>query len=675
MLVSWNWLKDYVDLRMSPEEATSRLMMAGLNHESTEKVGNDFCIDLEITSNRADCLGHIGVAREISVLFEKPLKVPAPQPMESSQAKAADLTSVTLEAPSLCPRYIARVIRGVKIKPSPAWLQDRLRTVGVTAISNVVDVTNFVLMECGQPLHAFDLTKLIERRIIVREAKAGEPFEAINHVTYKLEPGMCVIADAERPVALSGVMGGADSEVSDRTTDLLIEAAEFSPLSIRSTARKLKLHSPSSYRFERGLDPEGLDWSSRRCCQLILELAGGELAAGAVDVGARPRPRESVTLRLSQIKRILGIEIPAERVEKILTDLGCVMQGSAGASPSQIVCTAPSWRRDLTREIDLVEEAARIHGYDKIPEDSAVPMAASHRSDADRVLATIRRVMTAAGFDEAMTPSVVTPAMASQFSPWSNAEPLATNQPMLEGSDRARKTLIPSLLESRQLNEARGNAIIDLFELAHVYLPQAGELPREQLMLSATSGGDYYALKGAVEAVVRQLNPAAHISVHPVQLPLLQHGQAVEVFVQGEKLGMLGVVSAEGRKAFGLRGETTVCELDTAVLQRIVRLVPKYEPLSKFPAMTRDLNLIVDEAIRWADLRATIVSAAGEQLEEVKYLDTYRDPAKDGAGKKRLLFSMSLRSLDRTLTGEEVDQVRDRVVAACSHQHAAALLM
>jgi phenylalanyl-tRNA synthetase beta chain len=329
----------------------------------------------------------------------------------------------------------------------------------------------------------------------------------------------------------------------------------------------------------------------------------------------------------------------------------------------------------LTREIDLVEEAARIHGYDKIPEDSAVPMAASHRSDADRVLATIRRVMTAAGFDEAMTPSVVTPAMASHFSPWSEAEPLATNQPMLEGSDRARKTLIPSLLESRQLNEARGNATIDLFETAKIYLPQPGGLPREQLTLAATTGGDYYALKGVLETLVTHLNPASHVAVQPVQLPLLTHGQAVEVSVDGTKLGYLGVVSQEGRKTFGLRGATTICELDVAVLERIARLVPKYEPLSKFPAMTRDLNLIVDEAIRWADLQATISSAAGEQLAEVRYLDTYRDPAKDGPGKKRLLFSMSLRSLDRTLTGEEVDQVRDRVVQACSHQHAAALLM
>jgi phenylalanyl-tRNA synthetase beta chain len=672
MLVSWNWLKDYVDLPMAPEEATQRLMMAGLNHESTEKVGNDFCIDLEVTSNRADCLGHIGVAREISVLFGNPLRLPSPQLKESTTANAADSTSVEIQCPQLCSRYIARVIRGVKIKLSPAWLQDKLRTIGVAAISNVVDVTNYVLMECGQPLHAFDLAKLKQRRIIVREARKDEPFEAINHLTYNLEPGMCVIADAERPVALGGVMGGADTEVSDRTTELLIESAEFSPLSIRSMARKLKLHSPSSYRFERGLDPEGIDWASRRCCELILDLAGGELAAGSVDVGNKPKPREPVTLRLSQVKRILGIEIPPERVQKILRDLGCGIQSGDEA---KIVCTPPSWRRDLTREIDLIEEAARIHGYDQIPEDSAVPMAASHRSDTDRVMGTIRRVMTAAGFDEAMTPSVVTPVISAIFSPWSDAEPLTTNQPMLEGSDRARRTLVPSLLESRQLNEARGNTVIDLFETARIYLPQAGGLPREQLTLAATTGGDYYALKGVIEALVRHLNPSAQVAVQPISLPLLQHGQTVELSVSGEKLGLLGVVSAEGRKQFGLRGPTTVCELDIAVLERIARLVPKYQPLSRFPAMTRDVNLIVDEAVRWADLQATIVSAAGEQLETVQYLDTYRDVTKDGPGKKRLLFSMALRALDRTLTGDEVDAVRDRVVHTCSERHAAALLM
>jgi phenylalanyl-tRNA synthetase beta chain len=303
MLVSWNWLKDYVQLEMPPQEATRRLMMAGLNHESSEPHGADFAIDLEVTSNRPDCLGHLGVAREIAVLFEKELKLPAAQPKESGPA-VSGLTSVALNCPELCYRYTARVIQGVKVAASPQWLVERLATIGVAAINNVVDITNYVLMECGQPLHAFDFQKLGGRKIILREAKQGEQFLAIDHKTYTLEAGMCVIADERTPVALGGVMGGAMTEVSASTKDVLLEAAEFSPLSIRGTARKLVLHSPSSYRFERGLDPEGVEWASRRACELILELAGGQLTAGIVDVGRPPPSRAPIVLRLSQLNGV-----------------------------------------------------------------------------------------------------------------------------------------------------------------------------------------------------------------------------------------------------------------------------------------------------------------------------------------------------------------------------------
>jgi phenylalanyl-tRNA synthetase beta chain len=670
MLVSWNWLKDYVDLPMSHAEATHRLMMAGLNHESTTPLDNDFCIDLEVTSNRTDCLGHIGVAREIAVLFGHTLRVPNPEAVGKGEPATA-LTRVDIECPQLCSRYLARVIRGVKIGPSPDWLAARLRTIGIAVINNVVDVTNYVMMECGQPLHAFDLARLAERRIIVREARAGEPFQAINHQTYALEPGMCVIADAQRPIALGGVMGGADTEVSDGTTELLIEAADFAQLSIRSTARKLKLHSPSSYRFERGVDREGLDWASRRCCALIVQLAGGTLAAGVVAAGTPPGKREPITLRLAQLERILGIKIAPERVHEILRDLGAEIHSDDEA---RILCVPPSWRRDLTREVDLIEEAARIHGYDKIPEDTAVPMAASHRSDSDRVMAIVRRVMNAAGFDEAMTASVVTPAVAAAFSPWCDAPALQTNQPMLEGADRVRVSLIPSLLESRQVNEARGNGSVDQFETAKVYLPRAADLPDEQLMLSAATGRDFIELKGVVESLLHELNPSVRLSVAPFQSPLLEAGQGVHLLIENVVSGVLGVVSAAGRKQLGLRGPATVFELRMAELERIARLVPQHQPTSRFPAMTRDLNLIVAEAIRWANLEATVRAAGGEALESVRYLDTYRDPAKDGPGRKRLLFSMSLRSLERTLTGDEVDTLRDRIVEACRGQLGATLL-
>ncbi|HEY2827288.1 MAG TPA: phenylalanine--tRNA ligase subunit beta, partial [Pirellulales bacterium] len=321
MIVSWDWLKQYVPLSLAPEEFERRLMLAGLNHEETKTIGNDLAIDLEVTSNRPDCLGHIGIAREAAVVFDLPLTLPDPKPPQG-KASVAELTKVTLECPELCYRYTARVIRGVKVQTSPKWLVDRLATLGIAPINNVVDVTNYVLMECGQPLHAFDFQKLDGREIVVRQARKGERLEAINHKTYELEPGMCVIADRSRAVGLGGVMGGADTEVTSATKDILMEAAEFDPLSIRNTARKLALHSDSSYRFERGLDPEGVDWASRRACELILQMAGGELATGVIDVGQKPPQREPIVLRLAQLKRILGIEIDVSEVRRILTALG-----------------------------------------------------------------------------------------------------------------------------------------------------------------------------------------------------------------------------------------------------------------------------------------------------------------------------------------------------------------
>ncbi len=292
MIVSWNWLQDYVSLDMDVAELEHRLAMAGLNHESTQRMGDDLAIDLEVTSNRPDCLGHLGVAREISVLWDRALNKPDPQPSGSGPA-VTKLAQVSIVCPELCSRYTARVIRGVKIGPSPDWLANRLRSVGVAVINNVVDISNYVMLECGQPLHVFDLQLLRGSEIIVREAGVGEEFEAIDHRTYILDPGVCVIADAQRAVALAGVMGGVDSEVSSKTTDLLIESADFAPLSIRTTARKLGLHSPSSYRFERGVDSAGVDWASRRCAEMILELAGGQLAPGgwmSVQRSRRVRP-------------------------------------------------------------------------------------------------------------------------------------------------------------------------------------------------------------------------------------------------------------------------------------------------------------------------------------------------------------------------------------------------
>src|SRR5262245_10859293 len=679
MLVSWNWLNDYIPLKMKPAELVERLMMAGLNHESTEQLGNDWAIDLEVTSNRPDCLGHIGIAREAAVLFDLRLKYSdadlghrtKPETPERIADDIRNYTNIDVACPEICPRYTARVIRGVKVTTSPSQMAVRLATVGQPVINNIVDITNYVLMECGQPLHAFDFQKLSGRRIVVRRAKGGEQFQAIDHKTYTLDTEMCVIADAERAVAIGGVMGGADTEVSPGTSDVLIEAAQFAPLSIRSTARKLKLHSPSSYRFERGTDPEMVDWASRRACDLILKHAGGELVEGVIDVGT-PRPRRSeITLRLDRLKRIIGIDIPPETVRKILIALGCLEQSFERA---EIVTIPPSWRRDLDREIDLVEEVARIHGYDKIPEDASVHMAASHRPDSDRVLAKVREVLTATGHDEAMTASVVSQRMSDAFSPWTETPPLVANTPMLEGADRLRRSLVPSLLEARRINESLSNSTIELFETARIYLPKSGLLPREPLTLSVVSGRGFLHLKGVVEGLLDALHIDESLNLIEFKHELLEPDRACELKLGGQRLGFLGEIAAAGLKAFGLRGATTVLEIDLAPIASRAKLVPTYEPQSPYPTIARDLNLIVGEAVRWADLAATVHSAAGDSLQQLEYLDTYRDPQKDGPNTKRLHFSFTLRAADRTMTGPEADAIRDAIVSACQKQHSAKLL-
>ncbi|MCA9248349.1 MAG: phenylalanine--tRNA ligase subunit beta [Planctomycetales bacterium] len=669
MIVSWNWLKDYVRLDVSSGEFEQRLMMAGLNHECTEKVGDDLAIDLEVTSNRPDCLGHIGVAREAAVLFGGTLSIPAPQP-KAGKTKVTSLASVAIECPQLCNRYTARIIQGAKVGPSPPWLADRLTTLGIAVINNVVDITNYVLMECGQPLHAFDFAKLRGGKIIVRAGRPGEPFEAIDHRTYELDANTCVIADAERAVALGGVMGGAETEVSDTTTDLLIESAEFAPLSIRTTARRLSLHSPSSYRFERTVDPDGIDWASRRCCELILDLAGGELADGVIDVGQSDAQRDPVVLRFSQLKRLLGIDIEPAEVRRIFAALG-LKERAADAQRVEVI--PPSWRRDLTREADLIEEAARIHGYDQIPEDTAVPMTASARGQEDRLLEKLRATLMAAGVDEAMTISAVDESQSTSFSPWTDAAPLRASTPVLRRANLLRRSLVPSLLEARRTNEALGNERIELFEIAKVYWPRKDSLPQEERMIGITSGGDYRSIKGLVEGLVAAASPDALLEVRDATLPALAAGRSAELWLGGERFGFLGELSEAGLKTFGLRGATSIAEVRLAGLLTAFCPIRKQTPLSPFPAMTRDLNLVCSEDVRWDAVERIVRESTGELLESVQYQDTYRDAQRLGQGKKSLLFRVVLRSGERTLTGEEADQARDTAVAELAKQLGCAL--
>ncbi|HWA97439.1 MAG TPA: phenylalanine--tRNA ligase subunit beta [Pirellulales bacterium] len=671
MLISWNWLKTYVELDITAEELTSRLMMAGFNHESTTPVGDDLAIDFEVTSNRPDCLGHLGIARETAVLWGCELRLPAAEP-KVGRTPIANLATVAVECPELCPRYIARVIQGVRVAPSPPWLVSRLATIGISAINNIVDVTNFVLMECGQPLHAFDLAKLAGQQIIVRRGRPGEQIEAIDHKTYQLAE-MCVIADRDRAVGIAGIMGGAGSEVTGATTSILLESAEFDPSAIRNAARRLNLHSDSSYRFERGLDRQGLDWASRRACQLMLETAGGELASGSIDVGGKPPPARPIVLRHDQLKRILGIEIRSDKVREILSSLGNRVLSETQGPRSQVEVIPPSWRRDLEREIDLIEEVARIYGYEAIPEDVSVPMAPSARSADDRVLDRVRSTLTAIGYDEALTVSVVDEAWSDAFTPWTDAGALQLSTPLLRRADRLRRSLVPSLLAARRTNESLGNAVVELFEIARIYLPQMGQLPREALMLGISSGGDFQAVKGAIETILARINPALELTVKPFEHELLRTPRACALYLDGEHVGYLGEASQAGLDRFESRFGTTIAELRLAPLIERAVLVPQYAKQSAMPSITRDLNLVMSEQVAWTDVAREVRVAAGPLLEQLVYRDTYRDPQRLGAGRKSELFSVVLRDANETLAGEQADAVRDAIVARCSQAFGAQL--
>lgn len=677
MIVSKNWLAEYVPLPQSVEELTHRLTMSGLNLEEFHDVYEglskpDVAIDIEVTSNRPDCLGHIGVAREVSVLFGSPLTIPMAEVVESGPA-AATLAAISIECPDLCPEYHGRVIRGVKIGPSPDWLKDRLAAVGINSVNNVVDVTNFVMMECGQPLHAFDLDKLRGQKIIVRRVKKGETITAIDQRQYALTEDMCVIADADRPVAVAGVMGGFDTEISNSTKNVLIEAASFASLSVRATARSLKLHSPSSYRFERKVDRQWLDWASRRCCELILKVAGGTLMTGSVVAGdSVPSTRESITLRFAQVGRLLGIEIAAEECVQILQQLGlkCLTRDAGSAT-----FEAPSWRPDLLREVDLIEEVARIHGYEHIPIDATLPVVATARTLRERVIDAVRTQLVSSGLSEALTLSFVSEQQRQMFRPAGDIPPVAVNHSSRSHENQLRQSLVPSLLACRRQNERHGYANAELFEVARVYLT-AGlgqhEQQAEPWTIGIVSGRPFAHLSGVVEALAAELAPHAILTTEPAPHPEYTSGRGATVNLNGKPWGWLGELSRAVLDQSDLQDAVCVAELRLPLIEELFEVRRSYTPLPRFPSISRDLNFVLPESISWAQLSETVSKSAGSLLLGTSFGGQYRGKQID-ADHKSYLITCRFMAADRTLTTEEVDAVVKNVIASCETQLTAKL--
>jgi len=680
MLVSWKWLSRYVDLSMPIGDLETRLALSGLNHESTAEVDDDFVIDLEVTSNRGDCLGHIGVAREVAVLYDKQLCLPSVDLPESSDSNGQNGTGhgvpVDIQMPEACTRYVARLISGVTIGPSPQWLVDSLRTVGLNSINNVVDATNYVMLECGQPLHAFDFDKVHGGEITVRTARDGETIEAIDHHTYTLDRSMCVIADAARPIAIAGVMGGATTEVTNTTKTVLIEAGVFAPLSVRRTARKLKLASASSYRFERKVDPCGVNWASRRVCELILSTGGGTVSGFVTDTHPKIPTPAHVTLTFSHVQRLLGIDIDRDAILRILTALGCRVIGDDGASKHAVRFESPSWRHDLTREVDLIEEIARIYGYDKIPENEPIAVMPSAKRPFDIAVEKVRGVMMAAGFCEAMTPSIVTDKTDALVSPWTERPALATVTTMLEGARKLRRSIVPSLLQSRAANWAAANVEADLFEIAHVYLPgvTANDLPLEQYSLGFVSGDDYFVVKGFVDSIAQRLGLSNRLQYESIPVPGMDSAWSTQIKLGDRVVGYQGLIDAAVVRELKMLGRVVAVELSLVALLEVAKLVPTQQDVSPFPSIVRDLNLVVAESVRWSSLEHAVRAAVGVELAGVHYRETYRDAKRDGEDRKRILLSVELRKADTTLTHAEADSLITSILNACEKDVGAKLL-
>jgi len=660
---SLTWLNRYLDRPADRDEAIAVLTRVGFPEDGEAAVElpdgtTETQIDFEVTSNRCDCLSHVGLARELAAATGRTLRPPSLD-LPRAGGAVTDLTSVDNRAEDLCPVYTARVVTGVEVGPSPDWLQRLLIAVGARPVNNVVDITNFVLLELGQPLHAFDMAKLAERRIVVRRASKGEPFVAIDGSKHELGGDMLVIADADRPVAVAGVMGGLESEVGNATTGVLIESARFAPLSIRTTSRALKLSSDSSYRFERGVDPRGVEAASRRAGALIVELAGGTLAQGVIRAGeGEPVPR-SVAMRASRCRDLLGIELDIDAQAALLGRLGL----SPAVDGDTITCGVPTFRLDLHREVDLIEEVARMHGLDRVPTHDRITLDVTPKQAAVTARERLDAVLTAHGYHETITPTFVPPAQAAPFI--KAGTPLRTLDDRRKADPVLRPTVLVSLLACRKLNQDAGNAGLRLYELAASWPVGDGGGERQELAMLADAADTepaVRAMRAAVTELVEALaGPAAAATLDAETTDAPACDTAATLRVNGEPVGCLGVIDAATQDVFGLQGRVVVASLDAAGL--LARFPPAHTvtAMQRYPGIERDVSIIVDEPVVWRDLRGAIDAVSPELLDGVEFVTTYRGKPIP-AGRKSVSFRLRFQHPERTLRHDEVDPQVQRVI-------------
>ena len=705
MKILVSWLRDFVDVPGTPEEIARTMSVRGFAVEGIEAVGDgDAVLDFEITANRPDCMSVMGMAREVATAYglqvrrpvvgadklglkslkppEPALRTPDDRRAGSGEAGPAEI-DVVIERPDLCARY-AGAVADVAVGPSPAWMRERLNAAGVRPISNIVDITNYVLIELGHPMHAFDLATLGNAQIRVRTAVPGEKLRTLDGQTRELSAEMLVIADAQRAVAVAGVMGGADTEVTDTTTAIVLESAYFNPLSVRRTSKALGLKTEASMRFERGADPRLAVTAMERACAL-LEMIGAGRARGTV-VDRHPVHAEPTVLRLrrEKIQGLLGAAIPDADIKRILESLGFALRDpstalGAGAGEGWEV-TVPTRRVDCLREVDLIEEIARHYGFDRLPVTFPALTTAPPPVDPRITRARhLRTVLTAAGFSEAVTFGFVGEAAATPFAAAGDLVPIAN--PLSENFAVLRPSALPGLVDAVSHNRRREQRDVRLFEIGNRFSRSAGERRAVACAWTGVAGGDHWSggardvdffdIKGVAQRICEAVQVESQTEPH--REPWLVPGRAAAVVSNGTRVGVVGQLAPAIADAHGLpQGEAVyVAELDLDALDaaagsRDVRV----EPLPRYPSVTRDVSILLDDTLASADVRKTIRAAAPPTLVRVREFDRYQ-----GKGipenKVSLSLRLTFRSSDRTLTDAEVQTAMDAVLAALTTEHGA----
>ena len=684
MLISYNWLRELTDTKLDPQEVRERLTNVGLAVDAVEERDGDYVLDVEVPSNRGDCLSHVGIARELAVIEESTVETPKSK-IQSANGRTSDFASVEIRDPDLCPRYAARIVRNVKIAPSPEWLRKRLEVLGQRPINNVADTTNYVLHELGQPLHAFDLAKLTENRIIVRRAGKDQTITTLDGVERSLDKEMLVIADAKRPVAVAGVMGGEDSEISNTTTDVLIESAYFDPASARRTAKLLGLHTEASHRFERGTDPEGVLQAQERCVALICEIAGGVATEDVLDVYAIRKDEKIISLRPERVEAISSLSVSTAEMIRILKSLGFDLSEEA---TSKLTFTVPSWRHDVAIEEDLIEEVARHTGFERIGTELPPSSLSGEYYSTERRKRALRRSLSALGFDEAINLSFIELTNAFELIPefggLSEDNLVTLTNPIVEEASRMRQTLLPGLLNSIRHNINHGIRDVSLFELGRLFaVNEPGQLPREReaLALAATGGMvkadrvqakrelDFFDLKGALEAGVASMN-LPPLDFAAAEAAHLQPGQAAGISLNGVPVGSIGRLAEIITGQYKFRQPIFIAEVDLTALLEVEERPVLYSPLPRFPSIQRDVSLLLDRKITVAELLRAVNDRKVEHFVNAGFVGTYEGEGISD-GKRSVTLRFEYRAEDRTLRDEEADELHWPLVKALQEKFSA----